>query len=171
VTGLTGVLGQGLKARWLSISEGAGPQVRYFADWVLSQVETLTGRPARELLVTTTLDPKLQAIAERETVAVLEEAAGQQTGPYLWKAKGELGTVYLFGTIHIPSPKVLDLPQAVTDAIAASDIVLTELKLDRDTIAKVQTLMMLPKGETLEDVMPKEDYERIRKKAPRASRG
>jgi len=91
-------------------------------------------------------------------------AQPEPKGPYLWEATSELGTVYLFGTIHIPAPEVLDLPQVVRDAIGRADVVLTELKLDRDTAAAAQKMMMLPPGETLKTVLPPEDYERLVKK-------
>ena len=49
----------------------AGLGGRYFADWVLDQVGSTIGYVDRDLIVTTTLDPKLQRIAEGEVEAIL----------------------------------------------------------------------------------------------------
>ena len=55
---------------------------RYFADWVLAQVEGYVGKLTHDVVVTTTLDPKLQSIAEEEVRRVMlaagpERAASQ----------------------------------------------------------------------------------------------
>ncbi|MSP49435.1 MAG: PBP1A family penicillin-binding protein [Alphaproteobacteria bacterium] len=44
---------------------------RYFADWILDQVGSTLGYVDRDLVVTTTLDPRLQRIAEAEVEASL----------------------------------------------------------------------------------------------------
>jgi penicillin-binding protein 1A len=52
---------------------------RYFADWVVDQLSDFVGQVDRDLVVATTLDPKLQRIAEAEVEAMLAgpgEAAG-----------------------------------------------------------------------------------------------
>jgi penicillin-binding protein 1A len=49
-----------------------GGQARYFADWVLSQVGDYIGQVDRDLVVVTTLEPKLQQIAEDELAGLLE---------------------------------------------------------------------------------------------------
>lgn len=95
-----------------------------------------------------------------------EPAVTERGGRYLWKATGELGTVYLLGTIHVPAPEVLDLAPGVWDALKRSDIVLTELTLDRETAARVQRQQLLPKGQTLKKLIPKERYDRLAKKIP-----
>jgi len=48
---------------------GLGP--RYFADWVLDQVGSTIGYVDRDLVVTTTLDARLQRLAESEVEAIL----------------------------------------------------------------------------------------------------
>lgn len=51
---------------------------RYFADWVLSQVPSFVGAIDRDLVVKTTLDPKLQRIAEEETQALLAKDGAER---------------------------------------------------------------------------------------------
>ncbi len=58
-----------VKGRSRAVPSG---QARYFADWVLSQVGAYIGQVDRDLVVVTTLDPKLQQIAEHELSAMLE---------------------------------------------------------------------------------------------------
>jgi len=58
---------------------GVGP--RYFADWVYDSLPDFVGRPASDLEVDTTLDPALQALAERaiaEGLAASRHGAGVQ---------------------------------------------------------------------------------------------
>lgn len=50
---------------------------RYFADWVLGEVESRLGRIERDLEVYTSLDPRLQAIAEDELRRLLDERGGE----------------------------------------------------------------------------------------------
>jgi penicillin-binding protein 1A len=45
---------------------------RHFADWVMTRVEDYTGRIEGDVVVTTTLDPRLQRIAEEETARLLD---------------------------------------------------------------------------------------------------
>jgi penicillin-binding protein 1A len=47
-------------------------QARYFTDWVLNQVAGYVGQTARDLVIVTTLDPRLQQIAEKELVGLLD---------------------------------------------------------------------------------------------------
>ncbi len=46
---------------------------RYFGDWALTQSQQTLGSVNRDILVTTTLDPEIQAIAEQVVEQVLEE--------------------------------------------------------------------------------------------------
>jgi penicillin-binding protein 1A len=51
----------------------AGPTGRYFADWVLDQVTSYVGYSDRDLVVVTTLDTKLQRLAEAQVEQLLAE--------------------------------------------------------------------------------------------------
>jgi len=44
---------------------------RYFADWVLEQIPAFVGYTARDLTVVTTLDPRLQRLAEQRVASAL----------------------------------------------------------------------------------------------------
>ncbi len=50
---------------------GPGPSARYFADWVADQLGSFVGSVDDDLVVTTTLEPRLQRIAEAEVAALL----------------------------------------------------------------------------------------------------
>jgi penicillin-binding protein 1A len=54
-------------------------QARYFTDWVLNQVSDYVGQTARDLVIVTTLDPRLQQIAEKELVGLLD-GPGRELG-------------------------------------------------------------------------------------------
>jgi len=51
---------------------------RYFVDWVLDQVGSLIGYVDRDLVVTTTLDPRMQRAAEAEIEAALAKSGTRQ---------------------------------------------------------------------------------------------
>src|SRR5437773_1181942 len=54
---------------------------------------------------------------------------GPTTKPFLWRIEGPVPS-YLYGTIHLPDSRVLDMPEVVRQAIAASDGIFTELPID-----------------------------------------
>lgn len=57
------------------------PQIgRYFVDWVIAQVAQFASAPDRDLLVRTTLDPSLQALAEERTDKILLSATAIESG-------------------------------------------------------------------------------------------
>jgi penicillin-binding protein 1A len=56
-------------------------RARYFADWVLGQIESYVGPVDRDLVVQTTLDPALQSAAERALARQLDgEGSGLRIG-------------------------------------------------------------------------------------------
>lgn len=85
-----------------------------------------------------------------------------QTATYLFKIEKQgFKPSYLFGTIHLPDPRVTDLPVSVDDAFSASEAVYTEIPMEpRDMLLAAQK-MMLPPGKTLADVVPPETLARM----------
>lgn len=55
----------------LTVKRPAGQGARYFADWVLDQLNDLIDAPGRDLLVLTSLDPAMQRAAEQAVEAGL----------------------------------------------------------------------------------------------------
>jgi penicillin-binding protein 1A len=53
-------------------------RARYYADWVMGQIGDFVGRIDSDLTVVTTLDPRLQAIAEDELTAMLASEGAQR---------------------------------------------------------------------------------------------
>jgi penicillin-binding protein 1A len=56
----------------------ASRRARYYADWVMGQIGDFVGRIDSDLSVVTTLDPRLQTIAEDELTAMLADAGAQR---------------------------------------------------------------------------------------------
>jgi penicillin-binding protein 1A len=54
------------------------PAARYFADWALDQVSAYIGYSNADLIVQTTLDPRMQGIAEHDLNAVLAKEGQKQ---------------------------------------------------------------------------------------------
>jgi len=84
--------------------------------------------------------------------ATLTLAHAGEPRPFLWEIQGPQ-TSYMFGTIHLPDERVLDLPASVRAAFAASDAVYTEVPMDPMTQIKVSAATLLPKGESLRDLL------------------
>jgi len=51
---------------------GTQPGVRYFADWVMDQIQGFVGFTDRDLVVVTTLDPRLQKLAEDKVAVAID---------------------------------------------------------------------------------------------------
>src|ERR671927_413740 len=54
--------------------------------------------------------------------------------PFLWRIDGPVPS-YLYGTVHVPDPRVLELPEVVRKAFDASDVFNAEIPLDPETQA------------------------------------
>jgi penicillin-binding protein 1A len=57
----------------LAVAQRVRPSNRYFADWIYEQIPEFAGLGERDLVITTTLDPKLQKAAEDAVAAILEK--------------------------------------------------------------------------------------------------
>jgi len=79
--------------------------------------------------------------------------------PLLWRVDGDRAS-YLYGTIHLPDPRVLARPTAVEAALRECEVVLTEIPLDRVTVQQAEARSRLPKGQTLDRILPEPLYER-----------
>lgn len=80
--------------------------------------------------------------------------------PFLWKATGE-HTFYLFGTIHLPDPRITALPADVTQALDQSSAFYAELDLSESNIVEIAQMMWLPEGQTLFDLLPEQTQIRV----------
>lgn len=55
-----------------------GPNARYFVDWVMAQLPNFVSAPDQDLTIQTTLDARLQRIAEGKVVQVLDSAPAKK---------------------------------------------------------------------------------------------
>ncbi len=78
--------------------------------------------------------------------------------PFLWRIERQPAS-YLYGTIHVPDERVTTLPAAVEEALAESDTIVTEIRLDN--AAAVMTKMFLSDRKTLADLLPEDLYDRL----------
>lgn len=83
--------------------------------------------------------------------------------PFLWsiqKADSDAPTSYLFGTIHVPDERVLNLHPVVTDALDQADAFFAELDFDNPGTS-MMSRMTLPSGAKLSDILPEDLAARI----------
>ena len=96
-------------------------------------------------------EPAVQAPA----VAATEPVAAD--GPALWKVADEDTTVYLFGTIHILPQETEWMTPMIANALASSDVMVTEVLMaemgDAAMQQKMMQIGMLPTGQTLRGLL------------------
>lgn len=80
--------------------------------------------------------------------------------PFLWKATGE-HEFYLFGTIHLPDPRVTTISKEVDHALKESSSFYAELNLSESNTMLIKQSMWLPDKKTLHDYLPIELEEQI----------
>lgn len=78
-------------------------------------------------------------------------------GPALWKVSDEDTTIYLFGTVHALPKDVEWYKGNVADALASSDILVTEIINTPEMAGEVQEIIvrtgMLPAGQNLREML------------------
>jgi uncharacterized protein YbaP (TraB family) len=72
--------------------------------------------------------------------------------PFLWKVTGE-NEFYLFGTIHLPDPRVTQVPEEVVQALAKSTSFYAELDLSETNTMMIKQSMWLLDKKTLHDYL------------------
>jgi uncharacterized protein YbaP (TraB family) len=115
-------------------------------------------RPVKSLL----LSILILALLAVPMASAEEKAVTPTEHPFLWVLPTE-PPAFLFGTIHLPDDRVLALPEVVTTAFEASDVVCTEIPMDINTQTKAAMAFMLPGDKTLADILPEDLYERTDK--------
>ncbi|CAH2293489.1 metalloprotease TIKI1 [Pelobates cultripes] len=87
-----------------------------------------------------------------------------QLNSFLWTIKRDPPS-YFFGTIHVPYTRVWDfIPDNSKKAFQQSNIVYFELDLtDPYTISALTSCQMLPQGENLQSVLPRDIYRRLKR--------
>jgi len=68
---------------------------------------------------------------------------------------------YLFGTLHLPRPEVVERLDYLGPAFDDAGTVLTEIDMNPTNLAAMSQAMLLPEGETLQDHLPDAMEERL----------
>lgn len=76
--------------------------------------------------------------------------------PFLWKVTGE-HEFFMFGTIHLPDPRVTSLPAEVKQALANSTKFYAELDLGEENTLFLRQSMWLPEEQSLHNLLPAEN--------------
>ncbi len=87
-----------------------------------------------------------------EPATEITEEPSKYADALLWKvSKDNLEPSYLFGTIHVSDPKIVNLPQAVSSTLNASDIFVMEAIPELEETLKLTQMMFFDDGRTLKD--------------------
>ena len=92
----------------------------------------------------------------------LQSAPRPVERPFLWQLELSPPS-YLYGTVHVPDERVLALPDAVRSALRRTDVLYTEVPMDRATRRRAERAALLGAGETLQTVLPGPLYDRTAK--------
>ncbi|HME98495.1 MAG TPA: TraB/GumN family protein, partial [Terriglobia bacterium] len=80
--------------------------------------------------------------------------------PFLWRIEGPVPS-YLYGTVHVPDARVLELPEVVRRALSAADVFNAEIPLDGATQLSMMSKIMLPPGQDLRSVVGEDVFARV----------
>ncbi|MCO5168294.1 MAG: TraB/GumN family protein [Planctomycetes bacterium] len=93
--------------------------------------------------------------------AVAQDAKVQPTErPFLWVIEGDTPS-FVYGTIHVPDPRVTTLPAVVSQAIDMADGLFTEVPMDPGMQMAMMRHIMLPPGQGLSTRISPELYKRL----------
>lgn len=76
----------------------------------------------------------------------------------LWKVERNGEVSHLFGTIHLPDPRVTELPGPVEQAFSDAGTVVVEVPMDQAGMMEMAMQMLLPDGVELADRLPEGLY-------------
>jgi uncharacterized protein len=99
-------------------------------------------------------------LAAAAAAAAPRPVASVIKAPFLWRIEGPVPS-YLYGTIHVPDPKVVNLPPVVEQAFNSSAGVFTEIPMDGALQLGMMSKMMLPGDQSLSQVLGAELYGRL----------
>src|SRR5262250_2905929 len=80
--------------------------------------------------------------------------------PFLWRIEGPVPS-YLYGTVHVPDARVLEVPDVVRRALDASDVFNAEIPLDSATQLSMMRKIMAAPGQDLRSVVGEDVFARI----------
>jgi uncharacterized protein len=80
--------------------------------------------------------------------------------PFLWRIEGPVPS-FLYGTVHVPDQRVLELPEVVRRALNASDVFNAEIPLDAATQFSMMSKIMLPPGQDLKSLVGEDVFARL----------
>ncbi len=109
------------------------------------------------------------------TVLCLVGCARPTQRPFLWMiepahngaasqaAAPDTRPSFLYGTMHLPNPRVTAMPPVVTAALRCADSFYAEMPLNSETQHKALAASFLPRGQSLRKLLPPDLYRRVSK--------
>lgn len=127
----------------------------------LAAFTMLLAGPASALQAPGIADPSATPAAPSEadmgSAAETPAPTGPTGAPALWKVADEDTTIYLFGTVHALPREVQWYSTAIDNALAASDSIVTEIRMRPGIEQEMQSLVMargiLPPGTSLRSLL------------------
>ncbi|MBX3467521.1 MAG: TraB/GumN family protein [Planctomycetes bacterium] len=93
--------------------------------------------------------------------ALAQDAKVQPTErPFLWVIEGDVPS-FVYGTVHVPDPRVTTLPAVVDQAVDMADGLFTEVPMDAGMQMAMMRHVMLPPGQGLSTRISPELFKRL----------
>lgn len=101
---------------------------------------------------------------ELEIIPGAKESPSIYSDALLWKvSKGNNKASYIFGTIHVSDPEIINLPEKVSSTLDQTDIFVMEALPLIDEALKFSQMMFFNDGTTLKDFIDEELFEKTAK--------
>jgi uncharacterized protein YbaP (TraB family) len=101
------------------------------------------------------------AAPERRPLGWGDDPADRAPGPLLFEVDAPGGRIDLFGTMH--TEPLASMPKVAADRYAAARTVAFEVDVDSVNVGKVLAVAMLPAGQSLDQMLGPEAWERLTK--------
>ncbi|RDC59900.1 hypothetical protein HME9302_01097 [Alteripontixanthobacter maritimus] len=133
----------------------------------MKQFKKLTFALAASTAMLATSGCAQQQLPTPQSTTMVAAETREMVGPALWKVADEDTTIWMFGTVHALPDDVNWNAGAVKDALAGSDILVTEVDMTPEILAalppKALALATLPTGTTLRSLF--DDDQRMKYEA------
>lgn len=110
------------------------------------------------------LAPALLSLPQTPAPTTEPAAAQASASPFLWRIEGNGTTGFLYGTIHLPDPRVVALSTEVEEAFDGSDMFFAEIEATAASELEVHRASQLDGDKTLDELVGASTWARIEKR-------
>ncbi|HET9886008.1 MAG TPA: MauE/DoxX family redox-associated membrane protein, partial [bacterium] len=149
---------------WLSFGAKRARRVATAAMIALVSIGTAHVAGAQQSATPKTIPSAKQPMTKRALPPMQVPPVEGPVRPFLWMIeRGAEPPAFLFGTIHLPDPRVLQIPPIVDEAFRGSAVFVSEIPLTEETNKAIAAESIRGGTETLAMILPPDVRERADK--------